>query len=276
MGSQFENIKTRDASLPEQVAEQISQLIIERQLSAEDKLPNEFELATQLNVGRGTIREAVKLLVARNVLVIRRGKGTFIARHPGEIEDPLGFAYYPDQDQLALDLYEVRLQLEPWVASLAARRATEEDLRLVRETCLQVEQDILSGADHLPRDMQFHTSIAQCTQSLVVPKLIPIITYSVGLFGSLNAHRSETIVCHRAIMDAICARDPEAAERAMRRHLEETLAELEQIRRGRKLSSRSNQNDKECEFHESSIYYTGDHPLPPGRDPGPGQPAGPL
>ena len=74
--SNFENVKSKDSTLPERVADQISQLIIDRQLTTDDKLPNEFELATQLNVGRGTVREAVKLLVARNVLVIRRGKGT--------------------------------------------------------------------------------------------------------------------------------------------------------------------------------------------------------
>lgn len=47
--------------------------------------------------------KVVKLLVARNVLVIRRGKGTCIASNPGEVEDPLGFAFYPDQMTLARD-----------------------------------------------------------------------------------------------------------------------------------------------------------------------------
>ena len=63
----FETVKDRESPLAEQAAEQISQLIIDRQLTNGEKLPNEFELAEQLNVGRGTVREAVKLLVARNV-----------------------------------------------------------------------------------------------------------------------------------------------------------------------------------------------------------------
>ena len=82
MSAEFKNVKSSETTLPERVADQLSQLIIDRKLTAEDKLPNEFELAEQLNVGRGTIREAVKLLVARNVLVIRRGKGTYIASNP--------------------------------------------------------------------------------------------------------------------------------------------------------------------------------------------------
>ena len=56
----------RSCSLPEQVAERISQLIIDQRLTYQDKLPNEFELAAQLHVGRGTVREAIKLLAARN------------------------------------------------------------------------------------------------------------------------------------------------------------------------------------------------------------------
>ena len=76
METHFETIHTKDTSLPEQTAEQISKLIVEQRLTSKDKLPSEFELAELLHVGRGTVREGVKLLVARNVLEIRRGKGT--------------------------------------------------------------------------------------------------------------------------------------------------------------------------------------------------------
>lgn len=96
-----------EKSLPERVADQLMNLIRTQELQAGDKLPNEFELAKQLQVGRGSIREAVKILVARNVLEIQRGKGTFIARHTGETKDPLGFAFCSDQFQLAFDLLEV-------------------------------------------------------------------------------------------------------------------------------------------------------------------------
>lgn len=227
----FENVKTKETSLPERVADQISRLIVDRQLSGGDKLPNEFELAEQLNVGRGTIREAVKLLVSRNVLVIRRGIGTYIANRPGQIEDPLGFAYYPDQTRLCMDLLEVRTNLEPWVAATAAQRATESDIALLRDKCLLVEKDILEGKDHLPNDKEFHIAVAQCTQNMVVPSLIPIITFSVGLFGTMTEYalRSETIIDHRAITDAICRHDAAQAEHMMRQHLEKNRTELERV-----------------------------------------------
>ena len=227
----FGTIRSSDIPLAERVATQISELIVERHLTSEDKLPNEFELASMLNVGRGTIREAVKILVARNVLVIRRGKGTYIASHPGEIEDPLGFAYYDNQLQLAKDLLEVRLQMEPWVTKIASERATKEDIEKMWEKCHLVEEDILAGRNHLPNDTRFHTSIAECTHNMVVPKLIPIITYSVGLFGSItgNSLRTETIIDHRAVAEAIGARDGERAAASMRQHLLANKKELDAI-----------------------------------------------
>ncbi|MCD7887471.1 MAG: FadR family transcriptional regulator [Clostridiales bacterium] len=229
--SQFESIQQTEQTLPEKVADQISQLIIDHQLTSGDKIPNEFELATQLNVGRGSVREAVKLLVARNVLEIRRGKGTYIANNPGQIDDPLGFAYYPDQLKLAMDLLEVRTVIEPWMSRVAAQRGTQEDIAQMHKNCLLVEEDILAGRNHLPRDMEYHTSIAQCTHNLVVPKLLPIITYSVELFGTLNGNRllSETIIGHRAIDDAITAHDGEAAANAMYQHLVQNRIELDAI-----------------------------------------------
>lgn len=217
----FQSVTNNNLPLPERAADQITRLIINRNLQSGDKLPNEFELGALLNVGRGTIREAVKILVARNILTIKRGKGTFIANHPGRVEDPFGFAFYTDQLKLAFDLWEVRMQLEPWVASIAAQRATDKDIEEIKARCEDVERDIESGIDHLPNDVRFHTSIARCTRNDVVPNLIPVITYSVGLFGSLNQNRllKETVVTHRAIVDAIVAHDPEAARLAMIQHL---------------------------------------------------------
>lgn len=222
METNFDAINTKETSLPERTAEQITKLIVEQHLTSEDKLPSEFELAQRLNVGRGTVREGVKLLVARNVLEIRRGKGTYITQNPGEVSDPLGFTYCPDQFRLAMDLVEIRAQLEPWVARTAAERADEGNLKDLRETCSVVEQDILAGRDHSQSDVRFHVAIAECTHNMVVPKLIPVITYAIKLFVSLTERklRMETIVGHREILDAIADKDGQRAERAMAQHIE--------------------------------------------------------
>lgn len=212
-----------DKSLPARVAEQLMNLICTQELQEGDKLPNEFELAAQLQVGRGSVREAVKLLVARNVLEIRRGKGTFIARHTGETKDPLGFAFYSDQFQLAMDLLEVRMHLETWVVADAAMHATEEDCKKLLDKCQAVENNIRMGVNHLDSDKAFHRAIASCTHNVVMPKLIPVIVYSVDLFGALTkrALKEETILQHRAMTNAIIRHDPDAAREAMLLHLQQ-------------------------------------------------------
>ena len=60
----LESLNDNKTLLPQRVSDQIVKLITQRQLKAGDKLPNEFEMAQQLSVGRGTIREAVKILVS--------------------------------------------------------------------------------------------------------------------------------------------------------------------------------------------------------------------
>ena len=173
--SVFSNIQdNRTSSLAEQVADQINQVIMDQNINAGEKLPNEFELAARLNVGRGTIREAVKLLVARNCLEIRRGKGTFVVEKPGQIEDPLGFAYVKDKITLAVDLMELRLQLEPWVAQLAAQRIEETEKDTLRQLCEQVEHKIRSvafccistGEFHFPNDEAAHRAVETATEFL--------------------------------------------------------------------------------------------------------------
>lgn len=219
------NIKETQKTLPEQVAEKIRKLIIEQHMEIGSRLPNEFELAQQLNVGRGTIREAIKLLVALNVLEIQRGKGTFIATNTGYVDDPLGFAYMDNEELLAKELYDLRIRLEPWIAELAAIYATKEDIASLREKQMEVEYMISTSKNYLPADQQLHIAIANCSRNRVLPKLIPVITYSVHLFGKMNKVKlaEETIETHRRIIDAIEQHDAKAAREAMKHHLDLNL-----------------------------------------------------
>ena len=229
----FSHVSSGTRPLPERVADQITQLIAARELKSGDRLPNEFELGSQLGVGRGTIREAVKLLVARNVLTIQRGKGTFIARHPGEMEDPFGFAFYQDKLKLAYDLLEVRLHLEPWAASLAAERATDTDISIIQKEAGAVESLIREGAPHLEADTRFHTSIARSTQNQVILKVLPVISYSEDLFGTTTdaTVQAETISGHKAILNAICCHNASAARAAMEAHLDLNRRMIEAVAR---------------------------------------------
>lgn len=80
--------------------------------------PNEFELAKKFGVGRSTIREAVKGLVSKGILEVRRGAGTYVISTSSLDEDPLGLSRLQDKYKLALELFDVRLMLEPEVVGL--------------------------------------------------------------------------------------------------------------------------------------------------------------
>ena len=128
--------------LAEQVEEQLYDYITKLPMKAGDKLPNEFKLAEQFGVGRGTIREAVKLLVSRNVLETRRGSGTYVKELVPADLDPLNLRHVEDKVSLAMDLVDLRLILEPGIAELAAYNATEEEISRLKELCDTTEYKI--------------------------------------------------------------------------------------------------------------------------------------
>ncbi len=167
------------------------------------------------------MREAVRILVSRNILEIRRGSGTFVASNTGISNDPLGLTFATDEYKLAKDLLQVRLILEPEIAAIAANSATDEDYIAIKGLCEKVEALILSGEDHMMVDVKFHEAIARCTGNDVIKKLIPIINSSVTVFANITSRglKEETIQSHRAIVEAIGNKNPTDAKYAMTMHL---------------------------------------------------------
>lgn len=211
----------RCKSLGEKASEKIIQLIINNKLKPGDKLPNEYDLAEELGVGRSTIREAIKALVSRNVLEIRRGSGTFISEKCGIAEDPLGLIFVKDKIKLAVDLLEIRFMIEPKIAALAAINATEEEILNMERICNEVEDLILSGSTHMNKDIEFHGAIAKSSKNIVTANLVPIINKSISVFIDVTNTqlKNETIETHREILNAIKNRDSVGAHDAMMIHL---------------------------------------------------------
>ena len=203
------------------VADQLIQIIITDKLQAGDKLPNEFELAKLLNVGRGTIREAMKKLESQNILVIKQGSGTFISDKRGLMEDPMGLRFFKDKLKLAKDLLDIRMLIEPAIAEMAALNATKEDIEKIRYYSKKVEKDVLNKIDHHENDVLFHTAIANSTDNLVVPNLIPIINKSIKVITNVTYRELAelTIENHREILSAISDHNPVLAKDAMILHI---------------------------------------------------------
>lgn len=216
-------LNSEEKTLPERAADKIIDMIVENALKPGDRLPTELELLQYLNVGRSTVREAIKLLVSQNIIEVRRGSGTFVREQTGGMDDPLGFRFVQDKLKLGLDLYEIRIMIEPDMAALAAERATREDLEQLREACLKVEELILQGKDYAQWDIRFHTVLAQCTGNSVVHALVPIFTQAVPFFIDITRKGllKQTIDSHRDILEAVCAGDGQSAAQAMLHHLED-------------------------------------------------------
>ena len=140
--------------------------------------------------------------------------------YPAE-EDPLGLGRYDDKYHLALELFDVRLMIEPEIAALAAMNATNEEVAQLRSICDEVERIYRNGEDHVRKDIELHTVIARCSKNRVVEVLVPLINSAVHTFADVT-HRAlmeETIETHRAVVDAIEKHDQVGARCAMMMHL---------------------------------------------------------
>ena len=208
--------------LPQIIADKIIDLIESKELLPGEKLPSEQELMKELNVGRGTIREAIKSLVSRNIVEIRRGVGTFVAKNTGVVEDPLGFSFINNKKKLVKDSMDVRLLLEPSIARWAARNATDSEILEIIELSKRIEKAILNDEDYSDLDVDFHTKIANSSRNLVVENLIPILNMNIrSLIDVTHAVlREHTILSHKKIANAIKERDEEMAEQLMKEHIE--------------------------------------------------------
>lgn len=208
-------------TLGELTAQKIIVMIQELNYRPGDKLPTEVELSGLLHVGRNTVREALRILMSRNIVNVKQGAGTFLSEKNGVPDDPLGFAMMGDRRRLTKDLLQVRAMLEPQIAAMAAQNASAEDLARLEKILLETEELILRRKDYSDLDSRFHVQIAVCSHNTVISNLIPVITDGVQVFASevMQTEYEQTLLSHRSIFDAIKARKPVEAGQAMSFHL---------------------------------------------------------
>lgn len=215
--------------LSQNVADNIlSMITIEKRFSVGDKLPNEMDLAAELNVSRTTLREAIRILVALDILEIQRGKGTYVKEN--------AFKKQQDIEQLsnikvnAKDLYEMRLIFEPEAAYYAALRATDSEIKRIMEFGKKVEKEISNHQDRTADEHAFHKAIAQAAHNEFMNKLMPILYQAIskGVYLSLQSDKAieDTLSDHRMIMEFLEQRNAEGAKNAMKIHMMHAMKEL--------------------------------------------------
>lgn len=206
------------------VFEQLRDLIFKGRIKPGDQLMTERELAENLNVSRPTVREAINRLVALRLLEHRQGQGTFVVS-PSAEKNSLGVPH--DLDVSLADLLEVRLGLECNAVMMAARRATEEDIRDMEKSIRDMETEIGAGGLGSDADVRFHMAIAYATKNMVqihiMRSFYDLLFY--GIKSNLQYLYTEPVTLetiirqHHNILKAVCDRDSEFAYSAMREHI---------------------------------------------------------
>ncbi len=230
----------RHRTMHGQVVEWLGRRIVSGELSNGSQLPNEADLAAQLKVSRGGVREAVKALAAKGLVEPRPRLGTRVLPRDQwnlmdrEVIDWHGHAAVPE---FLNDLLELRLMVEPGAAQLAAERASDEQLATL-------EAAYAGMAEHAPRlpgaeqafvdaDLTFHLTLLRASGNQLIQQLGRLLETSLhhGLEASSHAPGgvATTLPLHRAVLLAVRGRRPTAATRAMRKLIETTTDAVRQM-----------------------------------------------
>ena len=214
----------------ERLSDQLATLLGDRiesgGLQPGDRLPTEQQLALAHGVSRTVVREAMHQLKSRRLVRSRQGSGVYVA--PTPTHQPLVFdPAVLGSVQALVHVVEVRRVLEGEIAALAAERATRTQLAEMRRSLKAIDAAAAAGHDGVPEDLAFHRAIGEATGNpqfrLLLDFLEQYLRESMRITRGNEARRHEFMEAvrgeHRAIFDAISARDPAAARRTAREHM---------------------------------------------------------
>ncbi|MDN5917589.1 MAG: FadR family transcriptional regulator [Pseudonocardia sp.] len=211
-------VTARRGGLVEQAIEQLRAAIRDGEWAVGSKIPPEAELATSLDVGRNTVREAVRALAHGGLLEVRQGDGTFV-RATSELSGALRKLC---GDELR-EVLEVRRILEVDAARLAAVRRTDDDVADLRAAMAARDAALHDAAtgdgpvdDAVRTDTDFHALVVRCSHNSLLSELYRGVAEAVA--GSVAATMppelgTEDEVSHTGLVEAVVARDVERAAR---------------------------------------------------------------
>lgn len=199
-----------------------------------EQIPTEHELAERLEVGRNTVREAIRVLVHAGMLVSRQGEGTFVR----STSDPASVLRGVQRSGVR-DVLEVRAALEAEAARLAAVRHTADDLSRMRAALAREAEVIAATTERVAReatvehDLEFHTAVVEAAHNPALTEVYRYFSASVreSMRTAFGDHEMPEVAVrtHEALVDAIESGDPELAEAACRALLDEPTAAVEQL-----------------------------------------------
>lgn len=233
--SRIEHSRTAD-----EVVLQIESLILEGVLRAGDRLPGERELAKQFDVSRPILRDALKTLEARGLMVTRHGGGTHVADVIGQVFSKPVMELIVSHRKAVADYLEYRREIEGLAAEFAARRATAEDRALLDRIMARMEaaHKRADFREEAEIDVEFHHAVGECAHNIILLHTLRSCyrLLSDGVFQNrlvvftMPGAREALLEQHQAIHRAVAGGDPAGARKAAMDHisyLERAMAEAE-------------------------------------------------
>jgi GntR family transcriptional repressor for pyruvate dehydrogenase complex len=209
----------RHSRMSSAVALQIKELIFQGRYKPGDRLPSERDLAQHLRVGRPTVREAIQQLAGLGLLDVRPAKGVFVRSFTPDSVTTRLKRIVEKHIGILVQVVDARIVLEGWVAAEAARRATPEEIARIGELVRALENPN-PGASAFHVHLAFHQAVLEASHNIVVFHFVDTLTSLIASVSKEEAvHVGGAPHFHRAIAEAIAARDPERAQQAMVDHL---------------------------------------------------------
>jgi GntR family transcriptional repressor for pyruvate dehydrogenase complex len=216
----------------ETVVDAIQQQIADGRWLPGQRLPSITQLASDLGVSTGSVREAARVLATRGVLRIEHGRGTFVAA-AGNVSLDI-YEHFEHVDATStIELFEARRLLEPELASLAAERGSDEEVARISLLAAQMEAASLTGEDFFEPDIQFHQQIAAAARNTVLASIMSSISDLIiegrKLTVLLPGMTARAVRYHLLIAEAIRERRPLQARLLMLAHVNDALDALVQM-----------------------------------------------
>ena len=225
--------KVQRKPLPEVVAGEIEEAIIDGTFAVGYQLPSEQQLADQFGVSRNVVREAFKFLKERGLIEIMNGSGAYVKRPShAPTSDALGrYIRLLGAHESIVDLYEARRILEGWNARLAAERADGHDLDYLGR-CLQRMEDHAGSIEKWSEaDLDFHLGVAKATHNAFLGLLLePLVDQLRGVIAEgymVPGAVERGLQAHQNLYRLIIDRNVEGAYIAMIEHLSDSESRIE-------------------------------------------------
>lgn len=215
-------------NLSQRTAETLrAQILEEKRYQYGEKLPNENDLSETLGISRTTLREAIRILISEGFLVVKRGRGTFVADQFDQYTDSSMDVQELFKMKVTLrDLYETRLIFEPQAAALACKRATDKEIEQILalgEECQRQVKLNPQGKDRIASESAFHGAIIKAAHNDFLSQFMPTLTQTIEQTFALNYNldviAEDAYKDHILIMDFLKKRDGEAIKSAVTIHL---------------------------------------------------------